>query len=213
MRNILVTDFDGTITENDVYSLVMDHHMPAGAPDIWGAYVRGEINHFEAMKRIMSFAPSDAGGLDRLLAATRPDPGLRDAVERLDRAGWDVVVVSAGSSWYIERIFEQAGVHLPVYSNPGHIEPGRGIVLELPTGSPFFSPETGIDKVAVVRDALARAGRVAFAGDGPPDLNPSLLVEDELRFARGWLAGELKRLGRAWRPFRRWSEIATALGA
>jgi 2-hydroxy-3-keto-5-methylthiopentenyl-1-phosphate phosphatase len=132
-------------------------------------------------------------------------------VERLDAAGWDVVIVSAGSTWYIERILERAGVRLTVHSNPGRIVEGAGLAMELPVASPFFSPETGIDKVAVVRDALSRGARVAFAGDGPPDLNCSLLVDDELRFARGWLAVELKRRGRAYRAFNAWSEIASML--
>ena len=34
----------------------------------------------------------------------------------------------------------------------------------------------------------ARYDRVAFAGDGPPDIEPALLVPADMRFARGALA-------------------------
>jgi 2-hydroxy-3-keto-5-methylthiopentenyl-1-phosphate phosphatase len=60
--------------------------------------------------------------------------------------------------------------------------------------------------------ALLGTGLVAYAGDGPPDLEPSLMVPPELRFARGWLAEELRARHEPFRPFRRWSEIAETLG-
>lgn len=207
MRRILVTDFDGTITERDFYALLMER----GAPDFWGDYASGRLTHFEAMAAIFRHAPTDDAALADLLRDMRPDPLLGPSVRALREHGWDVAIVSAGSSWYIERLLTAAGVAAPVYASPGRIEPGRGLVLEAPTASPFFSPETGIDKQAVVRDARKRYGTVAFAGDGPPDLAPALMVEDDLRFARGWLERELRRRGRAFRPYRRWSDIAAML--
>ena len=85
--------------------------------------------------------------------------------------------------------------------------------MRLPEESPFFSATHGIDKSAVVRDAMCRYKRTAFAGDGPPDLEPILLVSPEYRFARSWLAGELQRRAEYFRPFRRWSEISAALSS
>jgi len=211
VSNILVTDFDGTITEKDVYSLVIDRHIPTGAPDIWGAYLAGKLTHFEAMARYLEFFPTEPAIMDRLLADTLPDTNLAGAVRHLRDGGWEVVIVSAGSSWYIQRILASAGVSVPVYSNPGRIEPGRGLVLELNHGSPFFHARIGIDKSAVVRDALGRYDRVAYAGDGPPDLDPALLVDGNLRFARGWLGAELDRRNLPYHRYRRWSSIAATL--
>jgi 2-hydroxy-3-keto-5-methylthiopentenyl-1-phosphate phosphatase len=122
------------------------------------------------------------------------------------------VVVSAGSSWYVERVLRQAGVAATVYSNPGRLENGRGLVLEkLDTSSPYHSASVGIDKSAVVRHALDAAETVAFACDGPPDLESALLVRPEWRFARGFLADALRQRGEAFRPFSRWSEIVSEL--
>ena len=83
--------------------------------------------------------------------------------------------------------------------------------MSLPERSRFFSPATGVNKVAIVRDALDRSDRVAFAGDGRPDLEPALLVQAQLRFARGWLAEALKERGEGFYPFERWSQIADQL--
>ncbi len=206
---VLITDFDGTITGREFYELVLKR---SGGGEDWAEYLAGRITHFEVMRRILARAPTAPDQLEELLEAMEPDPELAAGVARLGRAGWKVVVVSAGSSWYIDRILARAGIKgLEVHANPGHIEPGRGLVLELPRGSRFFSPDVGIDKSAVLRDAQARFQRVAFAGDGPPDLPPALLTAPEDRFARRWLAGELERRKTAFRRFERWGEIPRAL--
>jgi 2-hydroxy-3-keto-5-methylthiopentenyl-1-phosphate phosphatase len=103
---------------------------------------------------------------------------------------------AAGSSWYVERVLSRAGVAATVYSNPGRLENGRGLVLEKPDpSSPYHSASVGLDKSAVVRHALRVAEHCAFAGDGPTDLQPALLVRPGLRFARGFLAEELRARG------------------
>lgn len=209
--SIFVSDFDGTITDNDFYALILERHTEPGAPDYWARYRAGEITHFEAMKLIFSHAPSEPGKLEDLLASTHPDPQFGAAARRLRDAGWDLTIVSVGSSWYIDRILERAGVTATVHANPGAIRNGQGLVLELPRSSPFFSPQVGIDKSAVVRDALARYRRVAFAGDGPPDIAPALLIAPGMRYARGFLAREMSRRNEPFQRFERWSEVVDNL--
>ncbi len=211
---VFVTDFDGTMAAQDFYRLVAQQYMPLGAPDYWDLYARGKITHFEAMRSFFSHAPEDEEALNRLLQRMDPDPGLGAAVDQLQQRGWQVIVASAGSAWYIDRLLAQAGVSgVEVYANPGSIEPGRGLWIRLPEASPFFSLDVGINKPAIVREALRRAELVAFAGDGPPDLEPALLVRPGLRFARGWLAGELDRRGEPFSRFQRWSDVAEMLAA
>ena len=64
--------------------------------------------------------------------------------------------------------------------------------MEMPTGSPYWSPTLGVDKTGVVRDCLNKGLTVAFAGDGFPDAEPARLVPADLRFARGDLADVLR---------------------
>src|SRR5215472_10503912 len=139
-----VSDFDGTITDFDVYALIAERYMPTDHPDYFADYLAGHVTHFEAMQAFFHFVPSEPQALDRLLRDTKPDPQLAYCARRLEANGWDLIIVSAGSSWYIERI--AAGISATIHSNPGHIEEGRGLVIRLPKESPFFSPETGIDK-------------------------------------------------------------------
>lgn len=211
-RDALITDFDGTITRRDFYELAVAHCLEPDMPDYWSSYAQGAITHFEAMAGIFSHIRCSERDLRALVARMEPDPRLTEAVQQLDEAGWDVIVVSNGSLWYIQQILGAAGLsHLPIHANPGTYVEGAGLVLERPLESPFCSVTHGIDKCAVLNDAASRYGRVAFAGNGPPDEAASLLARPELRFARTWLANRLRTLGEPFQPFDRWSEIAAAL--
>ena len=212
MHKIFVSDYDGTITDRDFYSLLAEHYVPADTPDYFAQYRKGRISHFEAMVAYFAFAPTEEQRLEELLSASQVDPDLGASAALLRHAGWELWVVSAGSSWYVERVLSRAGVPAIVYSNPGRLENGRGLVLEkLDASSPYHSASVGVDKSAVVRHALHVADTVAFAGDGPIDLQPALLVRPGLRFARRVLAEELRARGEAFQPFSRWSEIAREL--
>jgi HAD superfamily phosphoserine phosphatase-like hydrolase len=209
-RHTLVTDFDGTITRHDFFELALEHLVPEGTPDYFGEYLRGQRTLFDTLRDI--FASIRAGEFEvlRVAEAAEPDPALAEAVVQLRLAGWEVVVASAGCAWYIHHILAKSGVCLEVHASPGQFETGRGLVMEAPAGSPYFSPTRGIDKAAVVRAALAR-GRTAFAGDSQPDLEAARPVEPGLRFARAGLAQALQEEGLTYRHFERWSDIARAL--
>ncbi len=210
--SVLITDFDGTISRLDFYELALPHCSKASIPDFWQGYSTGRLTHFEAMAGIFGQIRCSEADLLALLPRMEVDPELPRAVTQLRDSGWDVVIVSNGSNWYIDQLLSGMRLsHLEVHSNPGRYVEGAGLVLEPPVTSSFYNPEYGIDKSAVVRDARNRYDRVAFAGNGPPDEEPALLVDAGLRFATGWLADTLKRRSVSFHPFRRWSEIAQVL--
>lgn len=208
---VLVTDFDGTMTRHDFYKLAVESLLPPDVPDYWAEYRTGAITHFEALRRY--FASIRAGTREVLdvVARMELDPDLPWAVSDLRKAGWQVVVTSAGCDWYIRHLLAEAGVPLEVHANPGHFEPGRGLLMEMPTDSPYLSRTLGVDKARVVRTHLDAGRTVAFAGDGFPDAEPARLVPEGLRFARGDLADVLDREGLSFRPFEAWSDIARVL--
>lgn len=210
---ILVTDFDGTITRRDFFSRVVDMLLAPGDLAPWHRYERGELTHFEALRQIFARIRADETELDAVMGSMEIDPNLRDGFARLADSGWDVIIVSNGCRWYIDRLLAASGVEATVLSNPGRFDPERGLLMELPEDSPYFSPETGIDKRAVVEEHRRRGFDVAFAGDGRPDVDPALLVVPERRFARAWLAEHLTAEGHRYRGFDRWSEIARMLAA
>src|SRR5947209_5189536 len=153
------------MTHHDFYRLAIESLVPPGTPDYWAEYRVGTITHFEALRRY--FAAIRASEKEVLAVVDRMelDPGLPAAVADLRRAGWKVVVASAGCAWYIRRLLAGARVEVEVHANPGRFETGKGLLMEMPTGSPYLSPMLGIDKARVVRRQVDEGRTVAFAGD------------------------------------------------
>ena len=211
VRGVLVSDFDGTMTRHDFYELAIELLLPDDVPDYWEQYRTGEITHFEALRRYFAAIRKTEAEVLAVVDRMELDPHLKEAVASLERANWRVVVASAGCAWYIRRLLDRAGIDIEVNANPGRFEPGRGLLMELPINSKYFSPQLGIDKTGIVRDYLSGGMTVAFAGDGFPDADPARLVPDELRFARGDLAGVLRRDKLPFHPYAAWSEIADQL--
>ena len=212
-RNLLVTDFDGTMTQQDFYECVVTQLLTPADLEPWHDYTAGKISHFEALQRIFAKIRTSESELLSVVAAMEFDKGAANSIGQLQSEGWQVTVVSNGCRWYIDRLLARAGIEIEVHSNPGEFSAESGLLLQLPTASPFFSEDMGISKAAVVADAVqsGRYEQVAFAGDGRPDIDAALLVKPELRFARGWLRDELLRRKETFRAFEVWSEIAEML--
>lgn len=212
-ERVLVSDFDGTMTQHDFYKLAIESLLPADVPDYWAQYRAGTLTHFEALRSYFAAIRASEAEVLAVVRSMELDPHLSDAVASLRRAGWRVVVTSAGCDWYIRRLLASAGVEIEVYSNPGRFEARKGLIMELPTGSPYFSPTLGVDKTGIVKDFLRQRFTVAFAGDGFPDADPARLVPGNLRFARGDLANVLSQEHLAFHSYTMWSDIAERLVA
>jgi len=210
-RAIVVSDFDGTMTRRDFYDLVRQQWPLPPDDDPWEQYVAGRLTHFEALAAIFARIRTDEATLLSLVDRMELDPTLPEAARALRGRGWGITIASAGCEWYLLRLLRKAGLALEVHANPGDFSPVTGLQMHLPEHSRFFSRSTGIDKAAVVRDALRRTAEVAFAGDGRPDLESSLLVPAERRFARGWLADALRQRGEAFHPLTDWADLARTL--
>src|SRR5690606_2255628 len=138
-RGVLVTDFDGTITQRDFYQVYLERLLPDDAPDFWAKYLAGQINHFEALRAIFSYVPAGEEALAGLTREMHLEPALPTALELLRQAGWNVVVVSAGCRWYIDLLLREAAVSLEVHANPGRIDDAGRLIMEWPHDSPFQS--------------------------------------------------------------------------
>jgi len=208
---ILISDFDGTVTRYDFFDRVRKRWPFPPQDDPWEKFVAGEITHFQALAEIFGSIRTTEADLLKLADSMELDASFAKSARALQESGWEIVIASAGCRWYIDYLLKKAGVSVSVHANPGVFDPERGLLMSLPERTPFFSPTKGVNKAAIVQDALQRSDLVAFAGDGRPDLRPAILVRSELRFARGWLAEALSERGEKFHPFECWSEIADRL--
>lgn len=209
-RAVFVSDFDGTIARPDFYQLVRKHLVPQGTPDYWNEYRAGAMTHFDALKAFFAAAEGGESALLDMVDMMETPEDLSDHVDQLRRLDWEIVIVSAGCSWYVQELMARAGVQLPVFANPGRIIDGR-LIMERPADPAHSCWQTGIDKAAVVRVFQQETQTVAFAGDGFPDFDAARLVPAKYRFARSDLASACRKESVPFRPFERWTEVTAAL--
>ena len=164
MPGVLISDFDGTMTRRDFYRLILQEHLPPGTTDFWREYLDGRISHFEALRLTFANAPIGEQALVDVARRMELDPALPQSIARLREQGWSVVVASAGCAWYIRVLLQELISEVTIHANEGDVKTNH-LAMELPTTSAYFSRETGIDKAAIVREAITRGGTVAFAGD------------------------------------------------
>lgn len=208
---VLVSDFDGTMTRHDFYKLAIESLLPENVPDYWAEYRAGAITHFEALRRYFAAIRVSEAEVLTVVKRMDLDAKLPEALSSLRQAGWNVVIASAGCDWYIRRLLLDAGIEIEIHANPGRFEAGKGLVMEMPKDSLFWSPMLGVDKAGIVQHFLSKGWTVAFAGDGFPDAEPARLVPADLRFARGDLADMLSRDQLPYHQFEKWTDIARQL--
>jgi 2,3-diketo-5-methylthio-1-phosphopentane phosphatase len=208
---VLVSDFDGTMTRHDFYKLAIEKLLPDDIPDYWADYRSGSITHFEGLRRYFAAIRASEAEVLAVVEQMELDANLHAAVTSLKMAGWSIVITSAGCDWYIRKLLAGANVCVEVLANPGRFEAGKGLLMEMPAKSAYWSLNLGIDKAAVVRHYLNEGQTVAFAGDGFPDAEAARLVAADRRFARADLAAVLQSERLAFHPFATWSEIAETL--
>ena len=207
----LVSDFDGTITAEDFYDLAVRELLTPEDIKPWNDFLAGKLTHFAALQKIFNNIRAPRAKVMEVVNSMGIDPELAASINSLRAKGWEVIVASAGCLWYIDILLNAAGVNVERHGNPGTYPENGPLLMTPPLDDPFFCPETGINKPAIVRHQQSLGKTTAYAGDGYTDLAAALLVPANLRFARGPLARELKKRGESFRPFNAWSDIARML--
>lgn len=211
-KRVLVTDFDGTLCRNEFYQLVRDRLLSPETENFWNDFVSGRTSHLGVLQSYFSAIRSEEAEVLALLDDMALEPRFAELATALQQYGWSLVIASAGCGWYIERLLATSEIPYTLHTNPGRWEGGeRGLVMEPPYDSPYYCPEHGINKAAIVADFVKSGAMTAFAGDGLTDVAAAKLVSEHLRFARGDCAETLAREGLPFRSFDRWSEVAEAL--
>jgi len=211
---VLVTDFDGTMTAVDFFDVVLNHVPTDTMPDYWGQCVAGELTHVAALNGIFQHAPRNLATLSAWLPETRLDSRTPAAIAALKSHGWSVLVVSAGSLWYIEQILSTVIDEIEIIANPGGYADDSGLWMGWPAADmPWYHAHFGIDKAQILRWLMAAGKTVAFAGDGRPDLAAARVSGVQSLFAKSWLAEQLASEHIPFTSFEHWPGIAGAVGS
>lgn len=118
-RIAVLCDFDGTIAQDDVGNLFFKTFARKGDPapvvELWK---QGLISSRECLEREASLASASTEEVCRFVCARKLDPFFKDFVDFTRRRNIEVVIVSDGLDYYIERMLMRSGLgEIEFYSN------------------------------------------------------------------------------------------------
>lgn len=190
---VFLSDFDGTLSEKDFYQIVIDRYMGEEGRVLLREWKKDKYldrNFLALIYRSMN--RTEAEILEDILSIPLDETAI-PFIERVRENGGEFVILSAGTSYYIERLLEARGMgDIQVYSNPGIYKDG-GIHMQPDKESPYYSEMYGIDKGKILLNYKKQYDKVFFAGDSRPDIAPSKLAD--VVFAKGSLQNMLRKEG------------------
>jgi len=204
----MVFDFDGTITEEDIFDAVFARFAD---PECWEAHRAYHDREISMKEAYLAMAGYFRGSEEEVAAFVadfaRLRPGFRRLLERLKAGGVMVLIVSNGFDLYLLPLLDRWGIRLDredVRCHRARIVEGRFV--------PVFDehPELGDDncligKAEIVRELQAEGYFVIFAGNGWSD-TPAGRVAD-LVFARQRLADYCREENLPFVPFSDFFEV------
>lgn len=203
---VFISDFDGTFSKKDFYQIIIDQYMGPEGMKLYQAWKAGDYLDKDFLNLIYSSINRNEEEIMEDILRIPLDEGALSFVEQVKKQGGKFVILSAGTSYYIERLLKANGVeHVTVHSNPS-VYKDRGIHLQLDETGEFYSPRYGIDKAKVVEYYKKKYEKVYFAGDSQPDIAPSKLAD--VAFAKSQLQEMLRQENIAFVPVDSFFDIA-----
>ena len=206
MRNFaFISDFDGTLTKKDFYKIMSEAYLKEEYLPLFKVWKNGEMKDREYLSYVFNNVKRSETEIYEDILNIPFDPFAKEFITKIKDAGGDFIVVSAGTSYYINKIFEKNSIEgVDVYSNKG-IFKDNGIYFDLDENSEFYSDRYGIDKLSVVEKLKSNYKKIIYAGDSEPDIKPALI--SDLVFARGELVELLQKEKKEFIEFEDFSEV------
>lgn len=210
IRTAFVTDFDGTITFDDFFWLVVEQYFAKDKLEPWNQYLDGKLSHFNALNQIFQSLHITEKELDDFITKINIDEHFLPTVKLCHSKQIPIYITSAGCDYYIKRTIGNIinKYQITLITNKGEYSQETGLqMIPPPTDSLFYNEETGISKTAVVQKLKEEGYRVIFAGDGPPDFAPAKL--SDVIFARKHLLKRCQKEGIKTENFQSYKDIYT----
>ena len=203
-----VSDFDGTISDDDFFAYTTKAYFDERALVPWRAFLGGKKTHFNALKEMFAQIHVPIDELNALIDAIRLDPELEPTWKICRDKDIALYICSAGNDYYIRRLIGtlMKKYDVTLVSNHGEYVPETGLVMTAPEKtSPYFDEDVGISKLKLVEKLKADGFKVVFAGDGPPDIAPAQVAD--VVFAKKFLLEACREKEIKTEPFENFKDI------
>jgi 2-hydroxy-3-keto-5-methylthiopentenyl-1-phosphate phosphatase len=204
---LVLVDFDGTITKNDVGALLFKTFSNEESQKIVSLWLKGEINSKECLQRECELIRISRSELKKFALSQKIDGKFPAFVDLCNREKMKLVILSDGLDYYIKLILEKCGLgKLPFYSNLLRFE-GKKLKPEFP----YFDRGCGScgNCKRYHLKSLKRAGqRVVYIGDGLSD--KCAVTEADFVLAKDDLRRFCEKEGIKHYPFHNFEEVIQA---
>lgn len=167
---IILCDFDGTISVEDVTDSLLERHAHPDWMELEERWKSGAIGSHDCMAGQIGLIDADRRQLDALFASMRIDRMFPAFIEAALAARIPVRIVSDGLDLAIESILARHQLeHLPISANKLEADGPRGWKLSFPNASDDCKVASGMCKCAKVAKAREQKKKVLLIGDGASD--------------------------------------------
>ncbi len=170
MKQLILCDFDGTISAQDMGYVLVNRFSSGNWEAIDRDFREGKIGSKEAYSRISEILKGDGPSILRFVQEhSSIDPFFATFYQYCRDKGIDIKMVSDGLDFYIKKILE---IHhlseIPFYANCTHFRDEEGIDISFP----YSTEECGLCgtcKKEIIRIHRQKYDSVYFVGDGLSD--------------------------------------------
>jgi 2-hydroxy-3-keto-5-methylthiopentenyl-1-phosphate phosphatase len=182
---LILVDFDGTITQNDVGALFFDTFAKEESTKIVSLWVKGQISSKECLERLCQVTKAGRWELEKFALSQKIDGKFPDFVDYCKCKKLKLVILSDGLDFYIKLILKKFELEeLPFFSNVLRFENNR-----LKPEFPYFYQgcgNCGNCKKYHLQNLKKANQQVIYIGDGLSDKcaaqeADSVLAKNDLR--------------------------------
>ncbi len=181
---VFVSDFDGTITVEDVAQMILEEYTGPSWLEIEKEYKAKKIGTRQAINRQFALVRATKKELIHFVDnKARLDPHFKDFLAFLTSRGERLEIVSEGLDFYIIHLMAKWGLDIPWRTNKTTFN-GKKMKIEYPYGDPHCDI-CGTCKMGRVIELRGQGHEVVYLGNGSSDICPAL--EADRVFAKGTL--------------------------
>ncbi|WP_010172725.1 MtnX-like HAD-IB family phosphatase [Bacillus coahuilensis] len=177
MKNwAFVSDFDGTISQKDFYRLVIEKYYKEGDKK-YEDWQGGHIKDIDFLSEVFRNIHQPEEMISQDVLSLPLDPSFVPLVQKVQQAGGDFFILSAGTDYYIHKILNHLEIeNVKVFSNEGYFEENN-VKMKIDPNAWHYSERYGIDKSLVIKKLKEQYQTVYFAGDSEPDSHPAVFAD------------------------------------
>ncbi|MFO7154099.1 MAG: MtnX-like HAD-IB family phosphatase [Caldicoprobacter oshimai] len=214
---VIVSDFDGTITNVDTNDLIYFTFGGQESYTIEKLIAEGKMGVKEgALQHFKRIRLTEEEFLNFIFQNARLDSGFKDFCKVIEEKGIPLIIVSGGYINTIASLFEREGIastNIKIYANRLRF---KGCFIEAVFLDEDDECESGLGpcgncKLRRLRELKAQYQTIIFIGDGTTDR--CAVHEADVIFAKGHLRNYCATQGIPYIPFDSFHDILRSLGA